>query len=260
MSDARVKYELRDSVAIVAMNDPETMNAVSERMGDALLRAVDQAQREARALVITTTSRGFCSGANLAEATVDLKDPQRDVGALLETHFNPLLLRLRSSNIPVVTAVRGAAAGIGASIALSADIIVAAESAYFYMAFSRVGLVPDGAAAYLLSRAIGRVRALEMMLLGEKLPARKAFEWGLVTRLVADEDLENSAMQLATQLAQGPRSIGMIRQAAWDALDLSMQEQLTRERGLQRAAGRTADFLEGVAAFRERRAAHFKGE
>jgi 2-(1,2-epoxy-1,2-dihydrophenyl)acetyl-CoA isomerase len=259
MSYARVKYELKDHVAVIAMNDPETLNAVSERMGNDLLSAFDQAQREARALVITTTSRGFCSGVNLAEATVDLADPQRDVGALLETHFNPLLLRMRSSSIPVVTAVRGAAAGIGASIALSADIIVAAESAYFYMAFSRIGLVPDGGAAYLLSRAIGRVRALEMMLLGEKLPARKAFEWGLVTRLVADEDLQKAAMQLATQLAQGPRSIGMIRQAAWDALDLSVQEQLTRERDLQRAAGRTADFLEGVAAFRERRAAQFKG-
>jgi len=260
MNYARVKYELRGQVAIVAMNDPETLNAVSEGMGDELLHAVDRAQREARALVISTAVRGFCSGANLATATVDLADPQRDVGALLETHFNPLLLRLRGSTIPVLTAVRGAAAGIGASIALCADIIVAAESAYFYMAFSRVGLVPDGGAAYLLSRAIGRVRALEMMLLGEKLYARKAFEWGLVTRLVPDEELDAAALQLATQLAQGPRSIGMIRQAAWDALDLSLQEQLTRERDLQRAAGRTTDFLEGVAAFRERRAARFKGE
>ena len=260
MSDARVNYELRDGVAVIAMNHPQTLNAVSESMGNDLLRAIDQAQREARALVISTTSRGFCSGVNLADAPVDLSDPQRDVGALLETHFNPLLLRLRGSTIPVLTAVRGAAAGVGASIALSADIIVAAESAYFYMAFSKVGLVPDGGAAYLLTRAVGRVRALEMMLLGEKLPARKAFEWGLITRLVPDEDLEKTAMQLATQLAQGPRSMGMIRQAAWDALDLSVQEQLTRERDLQRTAGRTADFLEGVAAFRERRAARFRGE
>jgi 2-(1,2-epoxy-1,2-dihydrophenyl)acetyl-CoA isomerase len=128
------------------------------------------------------------------------------------------------------------------------------------MAFCRVGLVPDGGAAYLLSRAIGRVRSLEMMLLGEKLYARKAFEWGLVSRVVPDEELDATALQLATQLSQGPRSIGMIRQAAWDALDLSVQEQLTRERDLQRAAGRTADFLEGAAAFRDRRPAQFKGE
>ena len=259
MTYARLKYELRDHVATIAMDDPETLNAVSVPMGDELLRAVDQAQREARALIITSTGRAFCSGVNLA-AAVDLADPRRDVGALLETHFNPLLLRLRSSAIPVLTAVRGAAAGIGAAIALCADIIVAAESAYFYMAFSRVGLVPDGGAAYLLSRAIGRVRALEMMLLGEKLYARKAFEWGLVTRVVPDEDLDATASQLAAQLAQGPCSIGMIRQLAWAALDGDMQESLTRERDLQRTAGRTADFLEGASAFRERRTPRFTGE
>ena len=259
MKYTRLKYELREHVAIIAMHDPETLNAVSIPMGDELLHAVDQAQSEARALIITSTGRAFCSGVNLV-AAVDLTDPRRDVGALLETHFNPLLLRLRSSSIPVITAVRGAAAGIGASIALCADIIVAAESAYFYMAFSRVGLVPDGGAAYLLSRAIGRVRALEMMLLAEKLYARKAFEWGLVTRVVPDEELDAGAWQLASQLAQGPRSIGMIRQLAWDALAGDMHASLTLERDLQRTAGRTTDFLEGAAAFRERRAARFKGE
>jgi 2-(1,2-epoxy-1,2-dihydrophenyl)acetyl-CoA isomerase len=260
MNYTRLKYELRGQVAIVALNDPATLNAVSEAMGEELLQAVDHAQLRARALVIMTTSRAFCSGANLATGRFDLSDPQRDAGAGLETLFNPLLLRLRDSRIPVLTAVRGAAAGIGASIALFADVIVAAESAYFYMAFSRVGLVPDGGAAYLLSRSVGRVRAMEMMLLGEKLPARKAFEWGLVTRVVPDEELDATALQLATQLAQGPRSLGMIRQAAWEALDLDLQEQLTRERCLQCSAGRTADFVEGVSAFREKRAAVFKGK
>jgi 2-(1,2-epoxy-1,2-dihydrophenyl)acetyl-CoA isomerase len=260
MRYARLKYELRDQVAVIALNEPETLNAVSEGMLDELLHSVDRTQREARALVITTTSRAFCSGANLSTSDANLGDPQRDIGALLETHFNPLLLRLRSSPIPILTAVRGAAAGIGASLALSADIIIAAESAYFLMAFCRMGLVPDGGAAYLLTRAIGRVRSLEMMLFGEKLSARKAFEWGLVSRVVPDEELDATALQLATQLSQGPRSIGMIRKAAWDALDLGVEEQLMRERDLQRLAGRTADFLEGVAAFRERRPAQFKGE
>lgn len=259
MTYTRISYELHNQVAVVRLSDPKSLNALSLEMAEELSQAVDRAQQESRALLIGSVGRAFCSGANLLAGGIDLDDPQRDLGSPLETHINPLIMRIRDSKVPVVTAVRGAAAGVGSSIALCGDIIVAADSAYFYQAFGQVGLVPDGGAAYLLTRALGPVRAMELMLLGEKLTAAKALEWGLITRLVPDAELDGSALQLAEQLAQGPRSLGMTRQLAVAALDLDFEAQLGREREQQRAAGRTADFLEGVNAFREKRAAVFKG-
>lgn len=259
MTYTRISYEIHDEVAVVRLNDPASLNAVSLAMADELLQAVERAQFESRALLIGCVGSAFSSGANLAAGGIDLDDPQRDLGAALETYFNPFIMRVRNSKVPVVTAVRGAAAGAGASIALCADIIVAAESAYFYQAFCQVGLVPDAGAAYLLSRAVGRVRAMELMLLGGKLPAVKALEWGLITRMVPDLELEASALKIAAQLARGPHSLGMIRQGAWAALDLDLERELRREREQQCAAGRTADFAEGLSAFRDKRTAVFKG-
>jgi 2-(1,2-epoxy-1,2-dihydrophenyl)acetyl-CoA isomerase len=259
MTYTRISYEIHNEVAVVRLNDPASLNAVSLAMADELLQAVERAQFESRALLIGCVGSAFSSGANLAAGGIDLDDPQRDLGLALETYFNPFIMRVRSSKVPVVTAVRGAAAGVGASIALCADIIVAAESAYFYQAFCHVGLVPDAGAPYLLARAVGRVRAMELMLLGGKLPAAKALEWGLITRMVPDVELEASALKIAAQLARGPHSLGMIRQGAWAALDLDLERELGREREQQCAAGRTADFAEGLSAFRDKRAAVFKG-
>jgi 2-(1,2-epoxy-1,2-dihydrophenyl)acetyl-CoA isomerase len=163
--------------------------------------------------------------------------------------------------VPLISAVRGAAAGVGASIALSADIIVAGQGAYFLQAFRRIGLVPDGGSTFLLTRAIGRVRAMEMMLLAERIPAPKAMEWGLITRLVADDAVETEALRLAAELAAGPTvAIGLIRKAAWAAAETGgFQDALNTERNLQRKCGSTADFREGVNAFLEKRTAQFKG-
>lgn len=259
-SFTKVTYELDQNVALIRLNDTATLNAMSATMGQELRAALDRAQTEARAIFLGSHGRAFCSGANLAEGGFSLDNPSHDGGARLETIFNPLIIAMRDSAIPIVIGVRGAAAGVGCGIALTGDVIVAGESGYFYQAFRHVGLVPDGGSSYLLARAIGRVRAMEMMLLGEKLPAAKALDWGLITRVVPDDQLEDVAIGFARQLATGPRSLGLIRKEAWAALDSPLEEQLHCERTLQREAGRSKDFIEGVLAFREKRAPKFKGE
>lgn len=262
----KLTVEVADGVAVVTLNDPATLNAASLEMGEELahaFRALAAGIIEARAVVLTGAGRGFCSGANLsgggpAARELDV-DGKPDAGRALETTYNPLINLMRDFPLPLVTAVNGAAAGIGCSLALMGDLIVAGESAFFLQAFRRVGLVPDGASTYLLPRMIGRARAMEMTLLGEKLPAAKAFEWGLVNRCVPDAELMAAATGFARELADGPRSLGMIRRLMWEALDNGWTEQLHAERMSQRAAGKTDDFIEGVTAFIEKRKARFQG-
>lgn len=260
MAYQKIDYTLADGVAFVRLNQPDTLNAMSREMGRELREAIDRAATEARALVIGSVGRAFSSGANLAEGGFDISDPDRDAGIGLETIFNPMMLQLRDLPIPVITAIRGAAAGIGCSIALMGDIIVAGRSGYFLQAFRHVGLVPDGGSAYLLARAIGRVRAMELMLLGSRYPAEQALADGLITRLVDDEAVDETALNLARELAAGPtRALALLRRSAWAALDAPLHEQLALERDLQHQAGRGEDFVEGVAAFREKRKAAFTG-
>jgi 2-(1,2-epoxy-1,2-dihydrophenyl)acetyl-CoA isomerase len=262
MSFQKLDYALQGRVAVITMRDPDTLNAASLEMVGELSFAIERAAEEARALVLTGAGRGFCSGANLNNTgphAAKAAEGKFDAGRALDTHYNPLITSLRNLPIPFVTAVNGAAAGVGCSFALMGDLIVAAESSYFLQAFRRIGLVPDGGSSYLLPRMIGRARAMEMMLLGEKLPAGKALEWGLINRCVPDADLMDMALSLAAELADGPRSLAMIRQLTWDSLDNHFQEQLKLEREVQRTAGRTADFAEGVAAFLQKRKASFGG-
>lgn len=261
---SKIRYALEDGVALLTMSDPATMNAAGVDLAAELAVALKRAAREARAVVLTGEGRGFCSGANLggggplARGTGD-SEPL-DAGAALEVTYNPLVNVLRELPIPFVTAVNGAAAGVGCSFALMGDLIVAGESAYFLQAFRRIGLVPDGGSTYLLPRMIGRARAMEMMLLGDKVPAAKALEWGMINRCVPDAELLSTATALAKELANGPKAIGMIRKIAWASLDNGWEEQLRLERLTQRDAGRTEDFTEGVTAFLEKRPAKFKGK
>jgi 2-(1,2-epoxy-1,2-dihydrophenyl)acetyl-CoA isomerase len=170
------------------------------------------------------------------------------------------MLQLRALTIPFIAAVNGAAAGLGCALALAADLVVAAESSYFLQAFRRVGLVPDGGSAFLLTRGTGRARAMEMMLLGEKIAATQALEWGLINRVVPAETLDDTALALANELAAGPtKALSAIRKMCWDALETGFGPQLDSERVLQRDAGRTADHREGVVAFLQKRPASFTG-
>jgi len=254
-----ILYEMVGDVAAIRLNDPATLNAMSDYMGAELLDAIRRAEREAKAILLTSVGRAFSSGANLSDQTFDLDDPHRDVGLGLQNIYNPMLLDMRKSALPIIAAVKGAAVGVGCGIACSADLIVAGEKAFFFPAFRHVGLSPDGGLSYMLVRAIGRVRAMELMLLGRRLPAPEALEWGLVNYVVPDDQVEDKGMELATSLAAGPRSIAFIKQAAWAALDASLAEQVQLERELQRAAGRTEDFFEGVSSFRDGRQATFVG-
>jgi 2-(1,2-epoxy-1,2-dihydrophenyl)acetyl-CoA isomerase len=258
MPYSKISCETRGDVAIIRLNDEKTLNAASPEMAGELRGALDEVGTSSRALILTGTGRGFCSGANLG--SLDVSAPDYDAGAVLETHYNPLMLQLRALPIPFITAVNGAAAGLGCALALAGDLIVAAESSYFMQAFRRVGLVPDGGSAFLLTRAAGRARAMQMMLLGEKIPAAQALEWGLVNRVVPSKALEDTALGLADELAAGPtKALSAIRKMCWDALETGFGPQLDGERVLQRDTGRTADHREGVTAFLEKRQARFSG-
>ena len=266
MDYQKIRLETADGVATLTLNDPSTLNAAGIDLASEMahaLRALAAGIVEARALVVTGEGRGFCSGANLsgggaAGREMDV-DGKPDAGQALELVYNPLIMLMRDFPLPIVTAVNGAAAGVGCSIALMGDIIVAGESAYFLQAFRRIGLVPDGGSTYLLPRASGRARAMEMALLGDKVPAKTALEWGMINRCVPDDQLMATATELAGQLASGPKALGMIRKLMWEALDNDWTAQLHEERMGQRLAGKTDDFIEGVTAFLQKRKAEFKG-
>jgi len=262
MDYTKIKVSADGDVAIITMADPATMNAagidVAEQLTHAF-KAASEGPDAKRAIVLTGEGRGFCSGANLTSVGGSSSGAPRSAGDALKTTYNPLVRLIADLPIPFVTAVNGAAAGVGCSFALLGDMIVAAESAYFLQAFRRIGLVPDGGSTYLLPRMIGRARAMEMTLLGEKVAAAKALDWGLINRCVPDAELMPTALAIARELAQGPASLGLIRKAMWASLDTDFDSQLAYEADTQNKAGRTEDFAEGVTAFLQKRPAAFKG-
>ncbi|MBV9931714.1 MAG: enoyl-CoA hydratase/isomerase family protein [Alphaproteobacteria bacterium] len=245
-----------NAVAALTIARPERLNALAAQTVDELRAAVEEADRSgARCLLLAGEGRGFSSGADLGGNGLP-----EDAGAALEKHFNPLIEALFALDIPVVAAVQGPCAGAGCSLALAADIVVAARSAYFLQAFVNIGLIPDAGATWLLPRLAGRARALEMMMLGERIPAARALEWGMISRVVDDEHLASEAVALATRLAQGPtRALGLIRKLAREAQDTPLSGALAAERAAQREAGRTDDFRAGVLAFLEKRQPRFDG-
>lgn len=252
--------EQRGNVALLTLNRPERLNAMSIDLMQALRRMLDTiaADKSNRCLLITGAGRGFCSGADLAGS--DIAAGQTDLGDIIHDWFNPVVRQLRSLPMPVVAAVNGIAAGGGMSLALAADIAIAGRSAGFLQAFCNIALVPDVGSTYYLPRSGGLGRALGQTLLGEKLPAEQAAAQGLIWQCVEDAALMPTAFALATKLARGPtQSLVAIRRLIRQGADASLENQLEAEAAAQDIAGRGADFAEGVAAFRAKRAAIFRG-
>lgn len=257
--------EIDGPVAVLRMDHQEVMNAISMDMLGGLIDALDEIEArkaEVRCVVLTGAGRAFCTGANLQGRNNQQQKPGRsNAGAALETGFHPFLRRIRNLHCPLVTAVNGPAAGAGMSFALMGDIIVCARSAYFLQAFRRIGLVPDCGSTWLLPRLVGKARAIELSLMGERLPAEKALEWGLVNRVHDDPVLMEEAMKLARELASGPTvALSLIRKLYWDSGENSFEDQLNLESQSQRIAGSSEDFREGVTAFLEKRPAKFAGK
>ena len=256
----RAHLTAHGSVAVLTMNHPEALNAISVPMARGLCSALDEIQSAEsgfRAVLLTGEGRGFCSGANLAEPA---EQGGGGAAAMLETVFHPLLRRLRDLKLPIVTAVNGAAAGVGMSIALMGDLVLAARSAYFLQAFARLGLVPDGGSTWLLPRLIGLARAKELSLLAEKLPAQTALDWGLINRVCADEALMDEALKIASRLANGPTAaLAATRRLYWESTHNGYEQQLACEAAAQNKAVSTEDFHEGIRAFRDKRSPQFKG-
>jgi 2-(1,2-epoxy-1,2-dihydrophenyl)acetyl-CoA isomerase len=258
-----VTVEPAGRVAILRLNDPKTLNAISPRMMGGLLKAfthIESHEYGFRAVIMTGTGRGFCSGANLTTTGPDDILRQGDLGRVLRTSYYPVLRQIRNLKMPLLIAVNGPALGFGLSFTLMGDIVLAARSAFFQLTFSRIGLVPDGGAPWLLPRVIGMARTKELVVLAERVAADKALDWGLVNQVHDDEHLMDAALALATELTHRPTAtLSLIRQAYWDSLDNSYEEQLELEAGLQAIAGNTTDFKEGVMAFREKRQPVFSG-
>jgi 2-(1,2-epoxy-1,2-dihydrophenyl)acetyl-CoA isomerase len=259
MDYQHISFEVSPAhVATITLNRPDSLNALNAAMLDEIRAAVESLPGSgARALLLTGAGRGFSSGADLVSGG-GLPD---DLGAALEAHFNPLVQALFACPLPVVAAVNGPAAGAGCSLALAADIVIAGQSAYFLQAFINLGLIPDAGATWLLPRLAGRARAMEMMMLGERIPADKAAEWGLISRVVEDDALAAEGEALATRLAEGPTmAYGLLRKLARDAEQSTLADALAAERIAQRDAGHTEDFKGAVFAFLQKQKPRFEGK
>lgn len=260
MSDYDTIRAARDGDVLTIMLDrPERLNAAPPLMFEEIGAALKDLGG-ARAVLFTGNGRAFCSGADLAGRDDAGLDRAEATHRALSESYNPTMLAIAELAVPVVSAVRGPAAGIGCSLALAADFCVASETGYFLQAFVNIGLVPDGGASWMLPRLIGKARAMEMMLLGERIPAAQALSWGLIHKVVADDALDAEARALAERLAAGPTlAMAGIRRNLFRALDGDYPAALAREADMQRDMARSDDAREGAIAFLQKRKAVFKG-
>ncbi|MEM0988167.1 MAG: enoyl-CoA hydratase-related protein [Pseudomonadota bacterium] len=252
-----IQMDVIDSVATIRLNRPDRMNALNAVMRRELIEALTLAPETARAVVLTGNGPGFCAGQDLGDvgSFADL-----DLERTLREEYEPLVKLVYDCPVPTICAVNGVAAGAGANLALSADIVIAAKSASFLEAFARIGLIPDAGGTYWLPRLVGRARALGMCLLAEPIPANQAAAWGLIWSAVEDDELDTVVQSISQRLADGPTiAYRLMKQAMAESLSNDLQSQLQREAELQAEAGSSRDFKEGVMAFLQKRPASYQG-
>ena len=255
MSFETIQFAAADGVATLTLNRPAVMNALNTRMRAEITQALTTLAPDVRAVVMTGAGRGFCSGQDLTDAGA-----AADLERTLREEYEPMLAAVTTCPVPVIAAVNGVAAGAGANLALAADVVIAAESASFIQAFTRIGLIPDAGGTWIIPRAVGMVRAMGMMLFAEPVSARQAADWGMIWQALPDADFAAGVAARAQALAKGPTGAFLaIRQALTASFGNDMQAQLALEARLQGQAGRSADFAEGVTAFLEKRPAVFTG-
>jgi 2-(1,2-epoxy-1,2-dihydrophenyl)acetyl-CoA isomerase len=265
MDYKNILYRIEQGIAVISFNRPKALNAMTLELMEELGQAFDSAAADTavRAIVLTGEGRGFSTGADLAATSdkppLDLQG-RLDLGFVLDRYYNPLILKMRELPKPIISAVNGIAAGAGANLALMADLTVAARSASFLQAFVNVGLIPDAGGTWILPRAVGPQRAMGLALMGEKLSAEQAKEWGLIWSVVDDEQLMPTVMAMAQRLAEGPAvAIERIKRAIHAAAANELDKQLDLESDLQRDCGQSQDFMEGAMAFVQKRKPNFKG-
>jgi 2-(1,2-epoxy-1,2-dihydrophenyl)acetyl-CoA isomerase len=263
MTYQTILFEMADGVGRLTLNRPERLNSFTVAMHTEVRELLERLAREPqlRVLILRGAGRGFCAGQDLNDRAVRADGAAAvDLGESIERYYKPLVLALRGLPVPVIAAVNGVAAGAGANIALACDLVIAARSATFIQSFAKLGLVPDCGGTWLLPRLVGDARARGLALLGDKLSAEQAQEWGLIWRCVEDSELGSVVDEVARQLAAAaPRGLARTKQALDGAGQRTLEQQLDIERDFQRELGYSSDFAEGVAAFTQKRAPHFTG-
>ncbi|QCP18884.1 2-(1,2-epoxy-1,2-dihydrophenyl)acetyl-CoA isomerase [Acinetobacter baumannii] len=252
--------EEKNGVGYLTFNRPKALNSFNVDMHREVAEVLSQWTKnpDVRCVVISGEGRGFCAGQDLGDRVVDPNAEAPDLGYSIETYYNPLIKTIVNMPKPVICAVNGVAAGAGANIALACDLVIAAKSANFVQAFCRLGLVPDSAGTWFLPRAVGHARAMGLTLLGDKLPAETAKEWGMIWDVVEDAELKTKVTELAERLAKQPTfGLSLIKKAIHQSSNNTFDEQMLLERDLQRIAGRSEDYREGVQAFMNKREPNF---
>ena len=263
MTYESIQFTIANGIAVLTLNRPDRLNSFTKAMHGEVRDALDklQADKTVRVLVLTGAGRGFCAGQDLNDRAVEPGAPGVDLGESVEKYYAPLVTTLRTLPMPVICAVNGVAAGAGANLALACDIVLAAKSASFIEAFCKLGLIPDTGGTWVLPRLVGPARAMGLALLGDKLPAEKAEQWGLIWRCVPDEALMDEAMAMAEHFAKAPtKGLAFTKKAMLASWTNTLEQQLQMEAGMMRELGYSHDYREGVAAFMAKRPANFKGE